>query len=74
MEVAGSILGQVHFLFADSHLLQFQHLLAAVHAAVISCCESSSAYDFFSYGQSTFMQCYSVALHKHEISAPVHAG
>ena len=66
---------QVYFLFTDAHLLRLQHLLAAVHAALrpVSCCECSTAYYFFSCCQSTFMQCYSVAL-KRLISAPVHAG
>ena len=58
----------------DSHLLQLQHLLAAVHAALIRLCQSSTAYDFFSYGQSTFLQCYSVALPKPLISGSVHSG
>ena len=48
--IDGSIvvfLGQVYFIFADSLLLQLQHLLAAVHAAIINSCESTTAYDFF---------------------------
>ena len=57
-------LGQVYFIFADSLLLQLHHLLAAVHAALINSHESTTAYDIFLYGQSTFLQCYSVALPK----------
>ena len=73
-EVPGSILGLVYFSFADSCLLQLQHLLAAVHAALITCCRCRAAYHFFIIGQTTFMQCYTVALHKRLVSAPVHAG
>ena len=61
------------FLRADSLLQQLLHLLAAVHGALISCCQSSTAHDFsFAHGQSTFLQCYSVTLFKRLISGPVH--
>ena len=43
-----------------------EHLLSVADAGLII--------TFFSCGQSTFMQCYSVALNKHLISATVHAG
>ena len=51
------------FIFADSHLLQLQHLLAALYTALISCCLSSTAYDVF----FTFL-----ALSKRLISGSVH--
>ena len=40
-----------------------EHLLSVADAGLM-----------FSCGQSTFMQCYSVALNKHLINATVHAG
>ena len=73
-EVPGSILGQVYFLFADSCLLQLQYLSSVVPAELITCCRCRAAYHFFIIGQKTFMQCYTVALHKRLVSAPVHAG
>ena len=51
-----------------------QHLLSAAFVALIIHCKCRDAYDFFSYGQSSFMQSYSVALNKRLFSAPVHAG
>ena len=48
-------------------MLQLQHLLAAVHAALIS----TAFFFFFSYGQSTFLQCYSLALQKRLFSGSV---
>ena len=71
-EVASSILVKVCFLFAGPHLLQLQHLLAAVHRAAVA--DAGLIITFFSCGQSMFMQCYSVALNKCLISATVHAG
>ena len=73
-EVPSSILVKVYLLFAGPYLLQLQHLLAAVHGALIICCRCRVDYTFFSCGQSTFMQRYSVALNKRLISATVHAG
>ena len=43
-----------------------EHLLSVSDAGLII--------TFFSCGQATFMQCYSVAQNKHLISATVHAG
>ena len=54
--------------------MQLQHLSSAAYAALISCRESSTAYSLFSYGQSTFLQCYSVALYKRLFSGSVHTG
>ena len=73
-EVLGSILGLVWFLYTYFHLPPLQHLLAAVHAALIPCCRCRAAYHFFIIEQKTFMQCYTVALHKRLVSASVHAG
>ena len=73
-KVPGSVLHQVYFLFVYTkccncsiyYLLHIQHLLAVVNPALLI--------TFFSYGQSTFLQCYSVALPKRLISCSVHAG
>ena len=54
------------------YLLQLQHLLSALLEALINCCKFRAT--FFPCGQSTFMQCSTVALHKRLLSAPVHAG
>ena len=54
----------VYFLFADPHLLQLQHLLAAVHGELIIFADIGLLMTFFPCGQSTFMQCYSIALNK----------
>ena len=62
------------FIYTYFHLPPLQHLLAAVHAALIPCCRCRAAYHFFIIGQKTFMQCYTVALHKRLVSASVHAG
>ena len=37
-------------------------------------CKCRDDYDFFSYGQYTFMQYYRIALNKRLFSAPVHNG
>ena len=52
----------MYFIFADSHLLQLQHLLADLYTALISCCLSSTAYDVFAF----------LALSKRLISRSVH--
>ena len=65
-------LGQVYFLFlmccncSIYQLLYIQHLIAVVNPALLITC--------FSYDQSTFLQCYTVALNKRLISGPVLAG
>ena len=63
-----------YFLFAYSHLLHLQNVLAAIHAALINYCESSAAHCFFAYGQSSSFLSYSVALSKHLIGGSVLAG
>ena len=55
-------------------MLKLQHVLSAEYAALTSCCESSTTYHIFSYGQSTFLQCYIVALFQFLLIGSVHAG
>ena len=72
-KVWGSILCLVYLFFMNYCQLQVQHLLSAAFAALIIHCKCRDAYDF-SFGQSTFMQFYSVVLNKRLFSVPVHAG
>ena len=55
LEVPGSILGHVYFLFADSCLLQLQHLSSTVPAAHITCSIGRVAFHFFSIGQAVVL-------------------
>ena len=66
-EVPGLIPGLVYFLYAYLHLLPLQHLLAAVHTALITCCRCRAAYHFF-------LSLVNKRLTNDFVSAPVHAG
>ena len=44
-------------------MLEVHHIFSAAYAAVMKCCEYSNVDYFSSYGHSTFLQCYSVALY-----------
>ena len=59
-------------------MLQLQHLLSASYAALSLLVVVNPAllitYTSFSYGQSTCLQCYSVALYKRLFSGSVHTG
>ena len=72
-EVLGSILHWVVFL-SYYHLLQLEHLLSAVSKHLLTVGNAELHNTFFPCGQSTFMQCFTVALHKRLLSALVHAG
>ena len=56
-EVPSSVLVKVYFLFAGPHLLQLQHLLAAVHGTLIFCWADYTFFFMWSIKVYAVLQC-----------------